>query len=104
MAAEVTERYGREFPDEDERYEPKVWRRGAATTRSTCSCGPTSTRRAPRGWTTRSLAGARPRRARLPAGPAGPHARADADVAAEHDRDDMADRLRAATGVVAAER
>ena len=26
MAERVTERYGHEFPDEDERYEPKVWR------------------------------------------------------------------------------
>ena len=26
MAERVTERYGTEFPDEDERYEPKVWR------------------------------------------------------------------------------
>lgn len=26
MAERVTERYGQEFPDEDERYEPKVWR------------------------------------------------------------------------------
>ena len=26
MAEVVTDRYGHEFPDEDERYEPKVWR------------------------------------------------------------------------------
>ena len=26
MAQRVTDRYGEEFPDEDERYEPKVWR------------------------------------------------------------------------------
>ena len=26
LAIEVTERYAAEFPDEDERYEPKVWR------------------------------------------------------------------------------
>ena len=26
MAERVTDRYGREFPDEDERYEPRVWR------------------------------------------------------------------------------
>jgi hypothetical protein len=26
LAEQVTERYGREFPDEDERYDPAVWR------------------------------------------------------------------------------
>jgi hypothetical protein len=26
LALRVTERYGREFPDEDERYEPAIWR------------------------------------------------------------------------------
>jgi hypothetical protein len=105
MAAEVTERYGHEFPDEDERYEPKVWRAWCRhDTQYLLMWAYLDAQSTARlddqvGWLARVL-GARD----FPLDRLARTLELTADVAAEHGRDDMADGLRAATGVVLAER
>ncbi len=100
MAEVVTDRYALEFPDEDERYEPKVWRAwcrhdtqyllhwAVLDARGTAKIDDQV------GWLARVLA-ARD----FPLDRLGRTLELAADVAAEEGRDDVAERLRGATAL-----
>ncbi len=100
MAEVVTDRYALEFPDEDERYEPKVWRAwcrhdtqyllhwAVLDARGTAKIDDQV------GWLARVLA-ARD----FPLDRLARTLELAADVAAEEGRDDVAERLRGATAL-----
>ncbi len=103
LAIEVTERYGTEFPDEDERYDPKVWRAWCRhDTQYLLQWAVLDVERsadlaANVAWLARVLA-ARD----FPLDRLARTLELTADVAAEHGREDVAGRLRAVTSVAVA--
>ena len=103
MAETVTERYAREFPDEDQRYEPKVWRAWCRHDTqyllhwAILDVEGTTRLRDQVAWLSRVLA-ARD----FPLDRLARTLELAADVVAQEGRSDVAERLRAATAVTRA--